>query len=56
MTTQTQTLTTARTGLTPIFAAAIAGLALIYFAGLSQAQTIHDAAHDSRHSMSFPCH
>ncbi|WP_281824151.1 CbtB domain-containing protein [Jannaschia rubra] len=36
--------------------AAILGLGLIFVAGFSHSQTIHDVAHDQRHSMAFPCH
>jgi cobalt transporter subunit CbtB len=43
-------------GLLPILAAAGIGLALVWFAGLSHAQAVHDAAHDVRHSVAFPCH
>ena len=56
MTTRTLTLTPARTGLAPTIAAALLGMALIWFAGLSQAQAVHDAAHDARHAIAFPCH
>ncbi len=55
-TTQTQILTASRAGLAPVFMAALAGLALVWFAGLSHAQSVHDAAHDVRHSLAFPCH
>jgi cobalt transporter subunit CbtB len=36
--------------------AALLGLALVYLAGFAQAEALHDGAHDSRHSASFPCH
>jgi len=36
--------------------AALLGLALVYLAGFSQADALHDGAHDSRHSAAFPCH
>jgi cobalt transporter subunit CbtB len=32
------------------------GAVLVYGAGFAQPQALHDAAHDARHSMSFPCH
>jgi len=32
------------------------GMFLIYGVGFAQPQTIHNAAHDSRHSFTFPCH
>lgn len=32
------------------------GLALIGGVGFAGADSIHNAAHDSRHSFAFPCH
>jgi cobalt transporter subunit CbtB len=32
------------------------GLSLVYFAGFSHLDLIHNAAHDTRHSSGFPCH
>ena len=40
----------------PIFAALLLGVFLIYGVSLANPETIHNAAHDSRHSFSFPCH
>jgi cobalt transporter subunit CbtB len=40
-------------------AAAIAlllGLGLIFLAGFAYPEVIHNAAHDTRHGLSFPCH
>ncbi len=36
--------------------AIVFGILLLYGAGLAQPQAIHDAAHDSRHGLAFPCH
>lgn len=36
--------------------AAMFGVTLIFFAGLAQSETLHDAAHDVRHATGFPCH
>ncbi|MGW9231443.1 CbtB domain-containing protein [Pseudorhizobium sp. NPDC055634] len=36
--------------------AAFLGLFVIGGAGLSQIDAIHNAAHDVRHSLGFPCH
>jgi cobalt transporter subunit CbtB len=36
--------------------AALLGLAVIAGAGFAQIETLHNAAHDYRHSMGFPCH
>ena len=32
------------------------GLFLIYGVGFAYPETIHNAAHDTRHALSFPCH
>lgn len=32
------------------------GLALVYLAGFAFPETAHNAAHDTRHALSFPCH
>lgn len=34
----------------------VIGVTLIYAVGFRDAESIHDAAHDSRHTLSFPCH
>lgn len=36
--------------------ASVLGLALLYGMGFAPLQALHNAAHDSRHSASFPCH
>jgi cobalt transporter subunit CbtB len=46
-----------RTG--TLIAATIAfafGVGLVFTTGFSQPSTIHNAAHDTRHALSFPCH
>ncbi len=43
-------------GLVAAVAVGIFGLFLVYSAGFLNAQTIHNAAHDARHSLAFPCH
>jgi cobalt transporter subunit CbtB len=37
-------------------AAFVLGLGLIYAVGFTPMESVHDAAHDSRHALSFPCH
>ena len=32
------------------------GLGLVWAAGFANAEALHNAAHDSRHSLVFPCH
>lgn len=36
--------------------AAVIGLFLIWAADFSNITVLHNGAHDSRHSMGFPCH
>jgi cobalt transporter subunit CbtB len=49
ITTQTQRLTAA-------ISAMFLGACLVYFAGFSHIDAVHNAAHDTRHSAAFPCH
>ncbi len=37
-------------------AAAMLGVVIIWVTGFSHVETIHNAAHDTRHSNAFPCH
>jgi len=42
-----------------LVAAAVAfvfGTGLVFTTGFAGAHTIHNAAHDTRHALSFPCH
>ncbi|MGI9404102.1 MAG: CbtB domain-containing protein [Hyphomicrobium sp.] len=42
-----------------LIAAAIAfafGVGLVFTTGLAHPSAIHNAAHDTRHALSFPCH
>lgn len=34
----------------------LAGAALVFAAGFSHSATMHNAGHDTRHALSFPCH
>ena len=38
-----------------LFAAAL-GLVTVFAAGFAPGHAVHSAAHDTRHSFSFPCH
>ncbi len=38
------------------FIALLVGGFLVFGAGLANSATIHDTAHDVRHSFGFPCH
>lgn len=44
------------TGLLPIFSAIAMGVFLLYFTGFAEAAVFHDSAHDTRHTLAFPCH
>ncbi len=32
------------------------GATLVFLTGFAHPQALHDAAHDTRHALSFPCH
>ena len=32
------------------------GLGLVFLAGFANSAAVHNAAHDTRHAMAFPCH
>jgi cobalt transporter subunit CbtB len=36
--------------------ALVLGLGLIFLTGFAYPEVIHNAAHDTRHGLSFPCH
>ena len=40
----------------PALAAILLGVFLVLGTGFAHSNTIHNAAHDSRHSLAFPCH
>jgi len=40
----------------PSLLAGALGLVLLYGAGFAEMAELHNAAHDGRHSASFPCH
>jgi cobalt transporter subunit CbtB len=54
--TETLTRTDADTGLAAITVAFVAGVMLLAIAGYAKAAVVHDAAHDQRHAVAFPCH
>lgn len=37
-------------------AAFLLGMVMLYGAGFVQTSAVHNAAHDARHSIGFPCH
>jgi cobalt transporter subunit CbtB len=40
----------------PAFAAMLLGGALVFLVGFAPIEAVHNAAHDTRHSIAFPCH
>lgn len=42
--------------LLPAALAILLGIFILYGTGFAQPETLHNAAHDSRHSFAFPCH
>ena len=39
-----------------VAAALVIGVALIYTTGFAASTNVHNAAHDTRHGLAFPCH
>lgn len=56
MTTKTQAIAVSTPATAGIVLAFVTGLALLFASGYAQASVLHDAAHDQRHAMAFPCH
>jgi cobalt transporter subunit CbtB len=59
MTTATKTLgiaTSAQSRTVQLLASALLGIFVIGFTGFSHIEAVHNAGHDYRHSMAFPCH
>ena len=42
--------------LLPAIAAALLGAVVLFGVALANSDTIHNAAHDTRHAAAFPCH
>jgi cobalt transporter subunit CbtB len=51
-----QALAGTRAGALPALLAMAAGVMLLFVVGFAGPEVLHNAAHDSRHSFSFPCH
>lgn len=41
---------------TQLLSAAILGIVIIFAVGMMPVDVVHNAAHDTRHSFTFPCH
>lgn len=48
--------TAAKASPMPYVAALALGLGIVMLGGFLQADALHDAAHDTRHAIGFPCH
>jgi cobalt transporter subunit CbtB len=51
-----QAVATTKTGYLPALFAIALGLFFVYGVGFAGPTSIHNAAHDTRHSFAFPCH
>ena len=40
----------------PLGMSGLLGLVIVGFVGFSHLEVAHNAAHDTRHSLAFPCH
>ncbi|WP_270731992.1 CbtB domain-containing protein [Shimia sp. Alg240-R146] len=56
MTTKTATFAVTGSNTLAFAFTLIVGLGLLTVSGMAQATVLHDAAHDQRHAMAFPCH
>jgi len=56
MTTDTKTIAVSIPSTASIVFVFFTGIALLFASGYAQASGLHDAAHDQRHAMAFPCH
>lgn len=53
---QTATVSTTISKPVQLFSAFLLGMVFLYGAGFVQTSAVHNAAHDVRHSLAFPCH
>ena len=51
-----QTFVQASSRAMPALLALLFGAFLIFGTGFAQSSTLHNAAHDGRHALAFPCH
>jgi cobalt transporter subunit CbtB len=56
MTTKTASIARDDSSALGLAIAVLAGVFLLVASGMAQATVLHDAAHDQRHAMAFPCH
>tara|TARA_R110002012_G_scaffold149625_6_gene308741 strand:- start:1013 stop:1192 length:180 start_codon:yes stop_codon:yes gene_type:complete len=53
---QTATMAVSQSAKLIAVVALLGGLGIVYLTGFSHADAVHNVAHDTRHSMAFPCH
>ena len=53
---RTMTISAAASKVLQLAAAFMLGAVMVYGAGFVETAEVHNAAHDMRHSQSFPCH
>lgn len=56
MNAMTHTAAKSTSALLSIVFVALIGATVVFTSGFAHSQTLHDAAHDMRHSTGFPCH
>jgi cobalt transporter subunit CbtB len=56
MTTAIKTAAKTNSQLLTLAFVALMGATMVFLAGHAQSATLHDAAHDVRHTAGFPCH
>jgi cobalt transporter subunit CbtB len=56
MNTSAKTATSSQSRLVQLASTMLLGVFVVGFLGFSQMEAAHNAAHDYRHSMAFPCH
>jgi cobalt transporter subunit CbtB len=54
--TQAASIAAVRQTLGPALVAVLLGVFIVVGVGLAGPSAIHNAAHDSRHALTFPCH
>lgn len=53
---QTQSTAATASRAVPIALAVLLGVFLVAGTGFAHTEAVHNAAHDTRHSLAFPCH
>ena len=56
MNVKTKAIARPNTDVMSIALVAFLGLGLLFVAGFANSAVLHDAAHDTRHAVGFPCH